>query len=105
MWSENHRKSKILPVVDLFRDFQVTQKDTRPLWKSIRPMQLFKLYNFASNAVASRGGHHSRLGRTVLNNDGFQGARESLVETVAVKFTSIHGNMENITEKEVGSCQ
>ena len=68
-------------------------------------MQLFKLYNFASNAVTSRGGHHSRLGRTGLKNDGFQGARESLVETVALKFTSIHGNMENTTEKEVGSWQ
>ena len=105
VWSENHRKSKILPVVDLFRDFQVTQEGTRPLWKSIRPMQFFTLYNFASSTVAPWGGHHSRLGRTGLKNDDFQGARESLVETVAVKFTSIHGNMENITEKEVGSCQ
>ena len=56
VWSENHRKSKILPVVDLFRDFQDTQEGTRPLWKSIKPMQLFTLYNFASSTVASRSG-------------------------------------------------
>ena len=68
-------------------------------------MQLFTLYNFASSTAAPRGGHHSCLGPTGLKNDGFEGARESLVETVAVKFTSIHGNMENITEKEIGSCQ
>ena len=63
VWSEKHRKSKILPVVDLFRDFQVPQKDTRPLWKSIRPMQLFTLYNFASSTVASQGGPDSGLER------------------------------------------
>ena len=63
IWSENHRKSKILPVVDLFRDFQVIQEDTRPLWKSIRPMQFFTLYNFASSTVAPRGGPDSDLER------------------------------------------
>ena len=63
VWSENHRKSMISPVVDLFRDFQVTQEDTHPLWKSIRPMQFFTLYNFASSTVAPRGGPDSGLER------------------------------------------
>jgi hypothetical protein len=56
-WSENHRKSMILTVVDLFCDFQVTQDDARPLWKSVRPMQFFTLYNFASGTTKEKSGH------------------------------------------------
>ena len=43
--------------------FQVTQEDTRPLWKSMRPMQLFTLYNLVSSTVAPQGGPDSDVKR------------------------------------------
>ena len=39
-------------------------------------MQLFTLYNFASNAAVIRGGRQGRLRRTGLISDGFQVARD-----------------------------
>ena len=80
VWSRNHRKSMILPVVDLFREFQVTQDDARPLWKSVIPMQLFTLYNFASSTALFQGGRHGPLGLTGLKIDGFLAARDSCGE-------------------------
>ena len=46
-----------------------------PLWKSVTPMQLFTLYNFASETAVLRGGRHGRLGPISPKSHGFQPAR------------------------------
>ena len=54
----------------------MSKDDACPLWKSIKPMQLCTLYNFAGSTAVLRGGRHGRLGRTELKNYGSQAARD-----------------------------
>ena len=50
---------------------RMSTDDACPLWKSVRPMQFFTLYNFASSTVAPRGGPDSDLERKPLKIQDF----------------------------------
>ena len=57
----NRPKPIVFILLDLSCDFWSIEDTLCPLWISVTPMQLFTLYNFASNAAVLRGGRQDRL--------------------------------------------
>jgi hypothetical protein len=57
----NRPKPIVFILLDLFCDFSNIEDTLCPLWISVTPMQLFTLYNFASNAAVMRSGRQDRL--------------------------------------------
>jgi hypothetical protein len=58
-----------------FQTLCMSKDDACPLGKSVRPMQLFTLYNFASNTAVIQGGRHGRLGPISPDTHSFHPAR------------------------------